>query len=158
MEKRKSFIKAILDIYRVSTGYIGSRASKYGIGRGQWYFFNRLLLLEDGITQEQLSSEMFVDSAHTARAIKKLEEQGFVMRRIDPCDSRKKNVYVTDKATAIKDEYHQLYKELNQILVEGFTPEEIKIMQSMLYRMRDNITSYMEQEKIIDKKRMTEGI
>lgn len=148
MEKQRSLIKAILDIYRVSLGYIGERASKYGIGRGQWYFFNRLLLSEDGVSQEQLSAEMFVDSAHTARAIKKLENDGFVYREQDPLDSRKKNVYVTEKSVAIKDEYHQLYKELNKVLIKGFTPEEAELVRVFLYRMRSNITEYMKNGKV----------
>ena len=144
MEKRKSLIKAVLDIYRISQAYISPRASNYGISRGQWYFFNRLLLNEDGISQEQLSEEMFVDSAHTTRAIKKLEENGFVFRKPDPDDARKKNVYVTEKSIAIKEEYHNLYKELNKILVKDFTPEELELVRSLLYRMRDNILLYMK--------------
>lgn len=144
MEKRKSLIKAVLDIYRISQAYISPRALKYGISRGQWYFFNRLLLGNDGISQEQLSTEMFVDSAHTARAIKQLEDNGFVLRKPDSNDARKKNVYVTEKAIDIKDDYHQLYKELNKILVKDFTPEELELVRSLLYRMRDNIASYME--------------
>lgn len=147
MEKRKSLIKAILDIYRISQGYISPRTSKYGIGRGQWYFLNRLLLQEDGISQEQLSAEMFVDSAHTTRAIRKLEQDGFVFRKTDPDDGRKKNVYVTEKSMEIKDDYHKLYKDLNQILVKDFTPDELELVRTMLYRMRDNIKSYMETSK-----------
>ncbi len=144
MEKRKSLIKAILDTYRISLAYIGESISKYGIGRGQWYFFNRLLLSGDGISQEQLSEEMVVDSAHTARAVKKLEEDGYVFRKADPGDGRRKKVYVTEKAVAIREEYHQIYKELNNILTAGFTPEEVELTRQLLYRMRDNIDIYVK--------------
>lgn len=150
MKRRKSLIKAVLDIYRISQAYIAPRASKYGISRGQWYFFNRLLLDHDGISQEQLSDEMNVDSAHTTRAIKRLEENGFVFRKPDPYDARKKNVFVTEKAMAIKDDYHGIYKELNQVLVEGFSQEELELVRSLLYRMRDNIALYMKTENLDD--------
>jgi DNA-binding MarR family transcriptional regulator len=143
MEKRKSLIRAVLDIYRNSQAYISVKAQRFGIGRGQWYFFNRLLLVEDGISQEQLSAEMFVDSAHTARALKKLEEDGFVYRQQDPNDARKKNVFITEKAQTIKDEYHQIYKDLNKVFTKGFTPEEAQLVQKLLYRMRDNIADYI---------------
>lgn len=146
MKRKKSLIKAILDIYRISQAYITPRASKYGISRGQWYFFNRLLLDHDGISQEQLSDEMNVDSAHTTRAIKKLEESGFVFRKPDPHDARRKNVFVTEKAMAIKDDYHDIYKELNQILVDGFSEEELELVPSFLYRMRNNILLYMKKQ------------
>ncbi|NMB40473.1 MAG: MarR family transcriptional regulator [Firmicutes bacterium] len=144
MKKRKFFLtKAIFDIYRNSLAYISSRVAQFGIGRGQWYFINHLLFGRDGISQEQLSKELFVDSAHTARAVKKLEDGGFVFRKPDLRDARKKNVYVTEKAIAIKDDYHKLYQDLNKILVDGFTPEELKLVRSFFYRMRKNIVSYM---------------
>lgn len=146
MEKRKSLIKAILDIYRISQGYIVPKVAEYGIGRGQWYFFNSLLLDKDGISQEELSEKMVVDSAHTTRAIKKLEELELVFRELDPNDARKKNVYVTEKAMEIKDEYHDLFKGLNKVLVDGFTHEEVELIRSLLYRMRDNIELYIEAE------------
>lgn len=144
MDKGKSLIKAVLDIYRNSNVYISSRASKFGIGRGQWYFFNRLLLGEDGISQEQLSTEMFVDSAHTTRALKKLEDDGYIYREADAEDARRKSVFITEKAQAIKPEYHQIYKDLNKVFTRGFTPEEVQLVQTLLYRMRDNIAEYSQ--------------
>ena len=146
MKKRKFLTKAIFDIYRNSLAYISAGAAQFGIGRGQWYFLNRLLFGADGISQEQLSAELFVDRAHTARAVKKLEEGGFVFRKPDPEDARKKNVYVTGKANAIKDDYHRLYQGLNQVLVKDFTPEEQELLRSLLYKVRDNIVAHMKAE------------
>ena len=143
MKKRKFLTKAIFDIYRNSLAYISAGAAQFDIGRGQWYFLNRLLFGTDGISQEQLSEELFVDRAHTARAVKKLEEGGFVFRKPDPDDARKKNVYVTEKAIAIKDDYHRLHRELNRVLVKDFTAEEQELLRSLLYRVRGNIVSYM---------------
>lgn len=147
MKKYRSLVRTIVEIYRNSLAYISPKAAGYGIGRGQWYFFNRLLLEHDGITQEQLSEELFIDKAHTARAIKKLEEDGFVRRKPDPEDGRKKNVFITEKSIAFKDEYHKIYKKLNGILVEGFTAEEVELVSSLLVRMGKNITTYMKNQE-----------
>ncbi len=146
MEKSNSLIRTILDLYRKSLAYISPKAAEYGIGRGQWYFFNRLLLEHDGISQEQLSEELYVDKAHTARAIKKLEEDGFVRRMPDEEDGRKKNVYITEKSVALKDDYQKIYKELNQVLIKGFTSEEADLAYSFLDRMRENINLYMKKQ------------
>lgn len=147
MEKRKSLIRGVLEIYRISIAYISKGTAKYAIGRGQWYFFNRLLLAGDGISQEQLSSEMFVDNAHTTRALKKLEKDGYIYREADVGDGRKKLVYITQKSEAIKEEYHQIYKDLNKILTKDFTPKEIELTRTLLYRMRDNIAEHMRTYK-----------
>lgn len=146
MDKSRSIIKSVLDIYRTSLVYISSRASDFGVGRGQWYFFNRLLLGEDGVTQERLSEEMFVDSAHTTRALKKLEEDGFIRREPDSHDMRKKTVYVTDKAISIKEDYHGLYKDLNSILLKDFTPEEKEAVIELMSRIRGNIVEHVSKK------------
>lgn len=87
---------------------------------------------------------MVVDSAHTARAIKILEEKGFVYREKDSKDARKKNIFITDKSLKIKEDYHNIYKDLNKILVKDFTSEEIELVMSLLFRMENNIKSYVE--------------
>ena len=153
MEKHKSLIKAVLDIYRISLVYISGRASTFGIGRGQWYFLNRLLLGKDGISQEQLSAEMFVDSAHTTRALKKLEDDGYICRKPNPDDARKKSVYITEKAQSIKQEYHLIYKDLNKVFTKDFTPEEVQLLRTLLYRMRDNIAEYLGITEKLEKTR-----
>ena len=144
MHKNKSLIKAILSIYRTSQLYISPRISEFGVGRGHWYFLNKLLFESDGISQEELSKELVVDKAHTARAIKYLEEEDFIYCEKDPNDGRRKNIFVTDKSIEIKDDYHKIYKNLNAILVKDFTPEEVELVRILLYKMKDNIASYIE--------------
>lgn len=146
MKRKKSLIRLISNIYRNSQAYIVPNIAEYDIGRGQWYFLNKLLLDRDGMSQEELSKEMVVDSSHTTRAIKDLEKKGYVYREKDPNDNRKNNVFVTEKALDIKDEYHNIYRQLNGILIKGFTNEEKETLTSLLFKMEDNIKSYIDDE------------
>ena len=148
MKKSGSLIKLISRIFRASQGYIIPRVSQYGIGRGQWYFLNKLLFEKDGLSQQELSKEMVVDSAHTARAIKYLEESGYVARQKDPEDARKNKIYVTKKAVLIREDYHNLFKDLNKTLVQGFTKAEKELLMSMLDRMCENINKHLEEEAL----------
>ncbi len=141
-EKKKSFIKAISAIYRYSQTYIGQNIKKYNIGKGQWSFLTQLLFNEDGLTQEELSEKLHIDKANTARAIKKLEDEGYVYWEEDPQDARKKRIYVTAKSLEFEEEFHQIFKSLNQILSKGFTDEEREISRKLLFRMLDNILEY----------------
>lgn len=143
-KKKKSLIKAISAIDRYSQTYIGENISKFGIGKGQWSFLTQLLFNEDGLTQEELSYRIHIDKANTARAIKILEDKGYIIRKEDPKDSRKKRVYVTEKSKEIEEEFHQVFKNLNSILSSGFTDEEKEISRKLLFRMLDNIISYRE--------------
>jgi DNA-binding MarR family transcriptional regulator len=140
---QKSLIDAVLDIYRNCQAYISGRTSKLGIGRGQWYILNRLITGGDGISQERLSAELFIDSSHTTRALKKLEDDGFIYRQQDPADARKKSVYVSEKGLSVKSEYIQSYRDLNEVFTKGFTPEEERLAKELLSRMRSNLTKYL---------------
>lgn len=145
MKEKRSLIRQVLNIYRSSLLYIMPRISKYGIGRGQWYFLNKLLFEKDGLTQEELSRELVVDSAHTARAVKFLEDKGLICRETNHEDARKKNIFVTKKAQAIKEDYHRLFKDLNALLMEGFTPEEVDLALNFLTRIDNNAKKYLEE-------------
>ena len=142
IDKRKSFIKAISGIYRHSQTYLGRRIKKYNIGQGQWAFLTQLLFNYDGIIQEELSSVLSIDKANTSRALKKLEEEGYVYREEDSSDTRKKLVYVTGKSREFEEEFHNIFKDLNQILSKDFTDEERYMIRKLLYKMFDNIVAY----------------
>lgn len=141
-ENKRSYIKAISAIYRYSQTYIGENIKKYNIGKGQWSFLTQLLFNEDGLTQEELSEKLHIDKANTARAVKKLEDEGYVYWEEDPKDARKKRIYVTDKSLGFEKEFHQVFKNLNKLLSQGFTEEEREIIRKLLFRMLDNIIEY----------------
>ena len=52
----------------------------------------------DGITQEQLSNNIEIDKATTARAVAKLIEAGYFTKVNNAEDRRAYNIYATDKA------------------------------------------------------------
>lgn len=141
-ENRRSYIKAISAIYRYSQTYIGENIKKYHLGKGQWSFLTQLLFNADGLTQEELSEELHIDKANTARAVKKLADEGYVYWEADPADARKKRIYVTGKSLGFEEEFHQVFKDLNKILSKGFTKEEKEITNNLLFRMLDNIIEY----------------
>lgn len=146
-EKKKSFIKAISAIYRYGQTYIGENTKKYNIGKGQWSFLTQLLFNCDGLTQEELSDKLYIDKANTARALKKLENAGYIYRKEDPEDARKKRVYVTDKAVEFEKEFHQIFKDFNKMLYKGFTESEKDMARDLLYKMLDNIVDYRNSQE-----------
>lgn len=141
-DKRKSLIKAISAIYRYSQTYIGRNIRDYRIGQGQWAFLTQLLFNYDGITQEELSEILNINKANTARALKKLEAEGYIYRGEDPDDARKKIVYVTETSRAFEQEFHEIFKGLNRILSKDFTDDERETARRLLYKMFDNIAAY----------------
>lgn len=144
---RMSVMEAVSSIWRVSQLYISDKAKKFSVGRGQWYVLNRLLFDNDGLTNKELADDLFVDKANITRAVKKLESEGYVYHKCSEEDLRKINIYVTDKAEAMCEEYHKVFMDLNDVLLKGFSEEEKVMAREFVYRMSDNITDYMNDRK-----------
>lgn len=121
---REPLGKYISQLYRKSSSVLSKKFSKYGIGYGQ-YMFLIVLYKQDGINQEEISERLNIYKGTTARAIKKLEEAGFVKRCRDEKDKRAYKVYLTDKAKDIEEEFFNILDEWDNELVKGITEEEI---------------------------------
>lgn len=136
---KDSIGKWISVLYRYGQIYVGRRMKPYNISRGQ-YIFLVALFKNNGINQEELSNNIKIDKGTTARAIKKLEEEGYVVREIDPEDKRAYKLYVTEKALEIKPKFIEVLSSWTDILSEGFTKEEKELTLKLLKKMAQNAT------------------
>ena len=55
--------------------------------------FFKYSVSKDGIKQEEMASSLNIDKGTTARAIKKLEEEGYIYRQKDKEDNRAQLVF-----------------------------------------------------------------
>lgn len=135
--------KWISILYRYGQSYISRRMEPYNIGCGQ-YIFLMTLYKKDGISQEELSDLLKIDKATTAKALKKLEEEGYIVRNVDSDDKRAYRVYVTQKALDIKPDFINAIDNWNNILSSGITAEEKEIILKLLKKMTENALAHDE--------------
>jgi DNA-binding MarR family transcriptional regulator len=133
----ESFGRYISILYRSGSMYLSDRFEKYNIGSGQHLFLLFLSHVE-GVTQEEMSSKLFIDKGTTAKAIKKLEEEGYVMRLVDDKDKRAYKVYLTEAGRKVTSEIVKVLGDWNDILTSGFTEEEKELALKLLHRMLQN--------------------
>jgi DNA-binding MarR family transcriptional regulator len=110
---------------------------KYGLGSGH-FFFLRVLMSKEGISQNELSDILGVDKATTAKAMSKLTEAGYVKREIDSLDTRVYKLFLTDNGKKIGQKLRKLGSELEEILTEGFSGDEKQQLLSLLERAATN--------------------
>ena len=70
--------KYISQIYRKGRAFISKGLTQYDMGYGQMLFLLQLYK-QDGISQEDLTKKLSIDKGTTARSIKKLEQEGFII-------------------------------------------------------------------------------
>jgi DNA-binding MarR family transcriptional regulator len=136
-QQRYSIPRWMSILYRTGQMYLGNRFKELDIGKGQFIFLNALYR-QDGRTQEEISYDLRIDKGTTAKALKKLEEQGYVVRTVREHDKRSYNVHLTPKALQIKDEVRQGFVQWRELLMEGLTAEEKTNMLHILEKMGRN--------------------
>lgn len=139
MDKRKynSIGKYVSEIYRCGNKFFSKAYAKYNIGSGQFMFL-RVLYDNVGLTQEDLSSILNIDKATTARALKKLEDEGYVYREKSLDDKRANIIGVTQKALDIRKEFFQVLSEWESIVTSPLTDEERDVVIKLLEKIALN--------------------
>ena len=92
-----------------------------------------------GIIAEQLANLIKVDRTTLARAVRRLEKQGYVYRESDPDNKKIKHLYVTEKGKQIYPFIIRENSHSNEVALQGFTPEEAQQDHDYLKRIRQNI-------------------
>lgn len=136
--EHKHIAKYISQLYRKGSSYINKEISKYGIGSGQFMFLLELYK-KDGKNQEEIAEDLKMDKGTTARALKKLEEQGFLTRLKDEKDKRSNKIYLSDKAKNIREDIFNILDDWNKQITRSLAKEEVKMLEDLLEKVSKNI-------------------
>jgi DNA-binding MarR family transcriptional regulator len=102
------------------------------------YPFLLILKSNEGISQNQISKELNVDKALSARAIKRLISLGYIKKEENEDDIRSYKLYLTDKArSVIPDIIEELNKWID-IITEGLTEQEKSTVIDLLGKIMKN--------------------
>jgi MarR family transcriptional regulator, organic hydroperoxide resistance regulator len=139
MEK-KSIGRIVGILNRHFQTYINLRLKNIDIGFSEYIFLINLYDNE-GINQEELSSMLFIDKAATARAIKLLEEKGFLTRKTYEKDKRVKKLYLTDKGREYKEYIYLCLEKWVDFTTKGMDKETIDIVMNGLEFMGKRVAN-----------------
>ena len=91
----------------------------------------------DGMTISEVARYYRVNDPAASRVIDRMVDKGLVARSADPADRRVSRIFLTEKARALAH-LIDFYKEINAILLKGFSDEEAKALCRMLERIGEN--------------------
>jgi DNA-binding MarR family transcriptional regulator len=135
MSRNNDYIgKYISQLYRKGNSFISRELCNVGIGSGQFMFLMELYR-QDGRSQEELSEILNIDKGTTARAIKKLEEEGFLLRIKDERDKRAYKLYLTDKGKDVKEDIQKVLIEWENRITFQLNEEEKDTIKLLLKKI-----------------------
>ena len=90
-------------------------------------------------SQDKIGEITLFDGASIARALKKLEDRGFVSRQPDPNNRRKKLVTITDAGQGLYDEVRKAFHKGNDAIFKDITSEEQTQLEKILMKVYKNL-------------------
>jgi len=142
----ESYGKYISAIYRHMQILITAELAPFRIGSGQ-YIFLMAVAGKERITQKALSKELLIDKTTTAKAIAKLEVEGYVRREPDPADNRYQLLYLTEAGRAVVPKVQEALDRVKQQSRIGISDEEYAFMLVMLKKVLRNVSDQIRKEE-----------
>ncbi|GIN23280.1 MarR family winged helix-turn-helix transcriptional regulator [Siminovitchia fordii] len=121
--KEESIAKWISILHRQFQIYLNRELKEHDIHSAEYIFLVNLDE-ESGVSQEHLSSNLYINKAATARAIARLEQRGYIKRIRDPLDNRAYLVTLTTKGLEMKNFIQVRLAYWTQTITADLTVEE----------------------------------
>jgi DNA-binding MarR family transcriptional regulator len=134
----KEILREIGIIARALDSISNIEFKEYDLTKGQYLYLVRICE-NPGIIQEKLAEITKVDRTTAARAIKKLEMNGFIEKREDEHNKKIKKLFPTDKGEKIYPFILRENEHSNKVALEGLSEEEIESISVLLQKVRKNI-------------------
>jgi len=126
--------------------YIEKQVDQTGVYREQ-HMMLMWLGRNPGVTQAQIAKGRDISPAATTGALQKLEKDGYIVRQVDERDVRANHVKITEKGQKVIEQSEQIFREIDDVIYDGFNEEELKKLQSFYERILDNLKNKLEEEK-----------
>ncbi len=127
---------------RLLTSYL----ARHGLKTGFWYYL-RILWIEDGVSQKELSALTNVAENTTASLLNMMVAEGLVTRTRDEHDRRKVRIHLTERGRSLEAELIDYAADLNMVAAAGVTPAEMETCLSVLRRMSANLAEALESQE-----------
>lgn len=128
------------DVSRMRRTLFDQAVKPLGLTRSQWWVLANLSRHDGGgMVQTELAKLLDVGKVTVGGLIDRLEVSGHVERRADAGDRRAKRIHVTEKGYGVINAMTKVGNELNDVILEGISPERVKIAEDVLHDIKENL-------------------
>ncbi|MDP4094672.1 MAG: MarR family winged helix-turn-helix transcriptional regulator [Bacillota bacterium] len=138
--------KYVAAIHRNTQSIINYKLRDLDIKSGQ-HDFLLVISKNEGISQKDLSSFLYVGKSTTAKAVKNLINCGYIVSKQNNDDKRFNNLYLTEKGRKIAPMINSTFLEMMEIYSKDFSEDETEHIIVDLKKVLKNIT---DERKIIN--------
>jgi MarR family transcriptional regulator, transcriptional regulator for hemolysin len=118
--------------------------NRVGITFAQWRVLVLLTKTHDGLSQKEIAEGLGLEAPSLIPIIDKLENDGFIERRVDRNDRRNNRIFRAKKTFEIWETTLECATRVLTIALAGLPEENIQIMKEVLEKMWINLQANME--------------
>ena len=136
-------LKLISIIQRKTQMYLNKQTSELGLNSGQAPFI-MITCENEGIPQNRFVELLDMNKSTVTKMVAKLEENGYLTREANACDSRSFDVYPTEKAYEVLPELQRIGTGWVDEITAGMTEIERAIFFDLLRRSAERAGRYFD--------------
>ncbi|MEH7453303.1 MarR family winged helix-turn-helix transcriptional regulator [Gottfriedia acidiceleris] len=134
----KEILREIGMIARALDSISNIEFKEHDLTKGQYLYLVRIAE-NPGIIQEKLAEMIKVDRTTAARAIKKLEMNGFIVKKEDKENKKIKKLFATEKGENVYPFIKRENDYSNIVALEGLSQIEVETIFNLLQKVRKNV-------------------
>ncbi|MFA4824903.1 MAG: MarR family transcriptional regulator [Methanoregula sp.] len=117
--------------------FLNDRLRPLGLSAGQFPVL-MLLYKEQNIMQETLVRHYHLDKGTIARAVRKLEDAGYIRRIVDPDNRRAVRLFLTEKGERVAPVLQDINREWEEQVCAGLSRDEKETLNSLMRTVAEN--------------------
>ena len=137
-------IRDITEIARCGAQYRTDALAPLGL-KGCHASYLTEICAHPGISQDQLASRICINKSNIARQAAFLEEEGFIRRIPSTSDKRIMELHPTQKTLDLMPQIAPVLRQWEACLTANLTEDEISALETLLSRMRECASAWMEE-------------
>jgi MarR family transcriptional regulator for hemolysin len=118
--------------------------NEVGITFAQWRVLVLLTKTCDGLSQKEIAEGLGLEAPTLIPILDKLQNDGFIERRVDHNDRRNNRVYRAKRTFEIWDDTIECATRMLAIALSGVPEDKIQIMKEVLEKVWSNLQANME--------------
>ncbi len=132
----------ISDVSRLMRRVYDRRVEPLGVTRAQWRVLVHLYRRE-GVSQTELAAILEIEKPTLGRLVDKLEEKGWVERRVDERDQRARRLVITDAVRPMIEHLKVYAASVNEDSMAGLDSEQERQFVEILLAVKNNLNGLL---------------
>jgi len=116
----------------------------YGMMPAEWRTMAILGSSSSGLQATEIVSRSSMDKVVVSRAVKRMEERGFLVRESNAADGRSFLLKLSGEGRAVYEDLGPKLKAVEQRMLDGLSSQEIEGFLEVTRRIRDNLAGELD--------------